>query len=340
MEKSKARAAQKPRRSSRRNGGNGGKPRQSNPRGLRKSENAPVAYNTTISSYRNNQPTILTRGAVTVVSNMEFFGTYSSTATTFNATSYACNPGVPDMFPWLSGIANQYEKYRFRKLVFHYITRAATTAVGNVAIAFDYDAMDPIPGDFLTLASYKDKSIGCVWKDATIVLNLRDDLALARYVRSTVPAGNYDLKTYDIGQLIVGADGVSAAIMGVMGVEYTVELITPQSQQTLAGCTTASAGLDATHLVGSNWVSDQQGVIPVSNINPATGIASTSVLYQTAAYWQGMMVIRITGAAGLAADWAPVTSGSSTVTVVNQVVNAATTEVLVYCRLGPSHIWQ
>ncbi len=319
---------------------NGGQPRSRRVRKTRKSlprplkatsVAVPVAYNTTIGSYKNNQPRITSAANCTTIQNEEFFTTLASTGTAYNAVSLPCNPGMPDMFPWLSGIALQYEKYRFRKLVFHYITRAATSTTGNAVMVFDFDAMDPAPTDFLSACAYKDKMVGCAWKDGDMAIDLADDRALARYNRPGLPAAPYDLKTYDLGQLIIASEGAAAATLGIVGVEYIVELYTPQVGGPVAGSQYATAGLDATHLVGTNPVADSQGWLPWTNV-ASDGTASSQYLYAGTASWAGMVVVAITGV-GLAADFTPNAVGSFTFTIMNQYVDATATHVLVYARV-------
>lgn len=56
------------------------------------------------------------------------------------------NPADGATFPWLSGVARKYEKYRFRKLKFTMVPHAPTTASGTLGMYVDYDPSDvPAP---------------------------------------------------------------------------------------------------------------------------------------------------------------------------------------------------
>ena len=49
------------------------------------------------------------------------------------------------MFPWLSGIATSFDRYRFSKLIVHYTPRVGLNTDGIVHIAYDPSSTDPVP---------------------------------------------------------------------------------------------------------------------------------------------------------------------------------------------------
>jgi hypothetical protein len=57
------------------------------------------------------------REEVFTLSDKERVLSYTPSATTFTATGFPCNPGLASSFPWLSGHAGLYDKYRIAKLV-------------------------------------------------------------------------------------------------------------------------------------------------------------------------------------------------------------------------------
>jgi hypothetical protein len=80
------------------------------------------------------------------VAKREWVGNLTSTVA-YAVLNYRVNPGSARLFPWLSGIARQYEFYRFKKLRFIYFGQPAggTSAGGSVAFVYDYDAADAPP---------------------------------------------------------------------------------------------------------------------------------------------------------------------------------------------------
>lgn len=67
------------------------------------------------------------------------------------AGNFPVNPALPGLFPWLSNHATLYDKYRFRKLIFRYKTTRGSNSIGNISMAFDSDAIDPIPASMMEM---------------------------------------------------------------------------------------------------------------------------------------------------------------------------------------------
>lgn len=140
------------------------------------------------------------------------------------------NPGFASSFPWLSAIAARYETYRFNRLSFCYETTSATTAVGSVIMAVDYDASDSAPVTKAQMLSYKGAVRASPWEMVSYHCDPADlQKRLNNFTRlGAVPSGT-DLKLYDCGVLYVGVAGNAAATaIGELYVDYDVTLSTPQ----------------------------------------------------------------------------------------------------------------
>jgi hypothetical protein len=197
-----------------------------------------------------------------MIAHSEMFMEVISTATTFQAYSRPCNPSGPSMFPWLCEIAARYESYKFRKLQFEFYTRVATTAVGNVTLAFDLDAADPAPSSMMEALSFHDSAGEVPWQSNTLEIDLaQGDRLPMRYTRVSGSTNTFDaaaavgftgdIKTYDLGNLFVCLDGVAAGAVGFVTVRYEVELYTPQLSDPIGGSFSALTGLSADHLTGN-----------------------------------------------------------------------------------------
>jgi len=148
----------------------------------------------------------------------------------FNAIKFACNPGIAATFPWLAAQAIQWEQYRFNKLNFEYITRTATTTVGSVLLAPDYDASDSPPTTEIQASTYQDSVENVPWKDICAVLQPSSMHALGpkKFVRSGLVAGA-DIKTYDVANLyLCTVEETGNAAIGKLWVDYDVEFFIPQ----------------------------------------------------------------------------------------------------------------
>jgi len=139
--------------------------------------------------------------------------------------SVAVNPGLPASFPWLSGHAQLYEKFKVHRLIFRYKNLKGTSSAGNILMSFDYDTLDSAP------ASAVEQTQSTVWVDGApwriFEMRVPPD-NLARFTRAGSVMG--DLKTYDFGRLYIAAEGCAdTSDHGYLEVEYDIELFQKQS---------------------------------------------------------------------------------------------------------------
>lgn len=98
-------------------------------------------------------PRFLNGKRTTRVQHREFLGNVvsSSSANTFDIASFLVNPGDPICFPWLAGIAAQYDQWRPHGIIFEYKTTSGSfngtdQSLGAVILASDYDVLDAAYG--------------------------------------------------------------------------------------------------------------------------------------------------------------------------------------------------
>lgn len=165
-----------------------------------------------------------------IISHRELFDTFAASTLYSVDASVVINPGRPSVFPWLSTIANSYEKYKFHKLDFEFQTDVGTSTNGSGFMSFDWDALDAAPSTLSELTSTADNvdfSAYCPMARLSLKPNdLREAGWL--FVTSSAPTGT-DLKTYYLGKFTDAATGFSTlGDFGRLYVNYTVELKTPQ----------------------------------------------------------------------------------------------------------------
>lgn len=210
--------------------------RGSQPKGNQQTKNksngqtsyAPVARSRTV---RIEQPKTTMKGGNTVVRHREYIKLVTS-STTQRIISVDVNPGMQACFNWLSTIARGYEKYKFHKLTFTYVSASSTTEKGRVALAFQYDPTARIPQtrtDYFNVAPNVEEA---PWED--IVLHVQPPGGWL-FSRSAGSTGT--LNTYDAGKLLVmsALNANSTTGLGEIFVEYEVELARPQFVQPLDG---------------------------------------------------------------------------------------------------------
>ncbi len=155
----------------------------------------------------------------------------------FSASSLSINPGDSSTFPWLSVLASEFESYLFRSLKFKFETQKSASTSGSLMLAVDFDAADSIPLNKQQLMAYHNAVRSAVWEECCYSSSKRDleKFGVQRYVRLGSLSGNLDIKTYDVGNLIVATQGeADTSAIGELYVEYDVELITPQISNDVA----------------------------------------------------------------------------------------------------------
>jgi hypothetical protein len=142
-----------------------------------------------------------------------------------------------------------------------------------------------------------------------------------------LPSGSFDIKTYDVGNLHVFSDGVAASTnLGLLEVKYVVDLFTPQIQNPAGGAFYGSVGTNATHLFGTDFLTNADA--------DAIGVGSIDTTGQVFTFnqtWQGLIGINLVGT-GLAANYAPVVANGSAA-VISQRVDGTGTGVSILLRV-------
>lgn len=160
--------------------------------------------------------------------------THPTVAGAFYSVQYAVNPGLLQTFPWLASIAQQYETWEPRGIVFEFRSTstdyAAVPNLGSVIMATDYDVVDvPFANKQEMLnAAYSNEGKPSV---SQIIHGLecdpKDNANRIFYVRSssTIPSGT-SLRDYDLGLFEIATQGGSAvnANLGSLYVHYDIVL--------------------------------------------------------------------------------------------------------------------
>jgi len=150
----------------------------------------------------------------------------------FSAIQFQCNPGLSNLFAWLALQALFYQEYTVKAIRFVFETEKATTLSGKVMYAFLQDSSDPLPASKQEMMENQLKAAGAIWQPFALAISMSNFSALgrSRFVRSGNLAANLDVKTYDIGQLVVAVQGMAdTSACGELYVEYEIELKTPIS---------------------------------------------------------------------------------------------------------------
>lgn len=170
-----------------------------------------------------------------------FAPTVASGGAPFTLQAFSLNPGLEQSFPWLSQIAQNYEEFEFKQLVWSYRSTTADVGTttsgqcGTVIMATNYNAAAPNFVDKVSMMEY-DGSMSCKTTDSMMHGVECDPLKLSgepgNYVRANAVPLSEDLKTYDHGKFQIAVvntpAGFSGQGLGELWVSYTVVLRKPK----------------------------------------------------------------------------------------------------------------
>ncbi len=188
--------------------------------------------------------------------------------------SYNLNPGLNQVFPWLAGVAAQYEAYEFKEITFIYMPYTATSTTGYVAMNCDYNPQDDDVSEFSTKQAFIDYDgavQGNAWESMVFRVKCPNpEGPKRRSMRYGALTGSYDLHNYDHATFNFATGGSSVADdtpIGTLFVHYVVELARPRVA-VVSGATGfahyyATTGVDATHSMGTAQVTSADN-IPVT----------------------------------------------------------------------------
>jgi len=139
--------------------------------------------------------------------------------------TFLANPSNQSNFPWLSGVAQNFEKFCFNKLCYRYVTQSPTTSPGSVMIIPDYDVDTGAPATKQQALTFKDAVRTPGWQDCCAFLpesrlcNYKDYFVqIGADQRLSVPASIY---------ICASGGSDSSPLEGEIWVEYDIRLLCP-----------------------------------------------------------------------------------------------------------------
>lgn len=153
---------------------------------------------------------------------------------------FELNPGLERTFPWLSQVAQNFDEYSIKQMVFTYKStiqdvNSANGQVGSIVTATQYNPSRPNFTNKMVMMEYAhahttkavDTNIHGVEADPT-----KNSGPEGKYVRSGDVPANEDIKTYDLGRFQIAVCGTPTVLadlpIGELWVDYTVELRKPK----------------------------------------------------------------------------------------------------------------
>jgi hypothetical protein len=161
---------------------------------------------------------------ISLVQDTNAFGTYE----------VKVNPGLATTFPWLAGIAVNFEFYRFKRITFRYVSVVGGATNGEFFICPEYDVNDAPPATMAAVYSTTGAKYGNVWLGHSMTLNpvasRQGVMSQWHKVRDGEVVG--DNNGYDVATVYYGCaptSGATASTVGKLEVSYDVEFFVPQT---------------------------------------------------------------------------------------------------------------
>jgi hypothetical protein len=240
-----------------------------------------------------------TNDQTVVVRHKEFLCEVTS-STTFNIVrSFTINPGSSTTFPWLSRIANSYQQYKLRGLVFHYLPSSGSatgsnTALGTVMMQTSYRSSDTAPTTKVEMLNeyWSSESVPSETFAHPLECNPAENPFNVQYIRGTdvpVPAGDSPL-LYDLGttHLAVSGQQASGVVLGDLWVTYEVELKKP----IISSNVTSSTFLYTTYANTSPTFASPFATTSTSAGNIVLGLSGRAITFPAAAFGEFWIIIR------------------------------------------------
>lgn len=191
-----------------------------------KNVSAPAAQSSTS---KRGVPSMTSTNGGLRVKHSELVGVVSG-AINYSILTYEVNPAIDVTFPWLSGVAENFESYRLYGLSMRYVPRCPTTTNGTIMISCDYNSADPTA----VLGPSTEQALmatpGAVETPAWASISFRLDpkrFNLDKYF--TRSSGAVSNELYDPAFLYLGVVAfASNDVVGRLFIDYDIELLTPQ----------------------------------------------------------------------------------------------------------------
>lgn len=171
------------------------------------------------------------------IKHREYLGDVTSSLGFQMYSTYRINPGNSHTFPWLSRVAQNFQSYKMRGLLFEFNSTSAdalastNTALGTVVMATQYNSAAPA---FLNKAEMEQYEFSCSTKPSKSLIhpvecNPEESVMDHMFVR-TDTVSVIEPQFYDLGVFQLATVGMQAANIniGELWVTYDVELFKPR----------------------------------------------------------------------------------------------------------------
>lgn len=226
------------------------------------------------------------------------------------------NPGVEETFPWLSGVAAQFQQYKILGMVYHYVPTSgaisSSQALGSVMLQTTYRATDASPSTKVEMMNEYWAVEGVPSTDIVHGLECdpKENPFSVHYVRSAGVGATDNLLMYDLGKTFLATQGQSTngVVLGDLWATYEIELIKPVITDSL-GLGTRGARLINTSGSWTTTTNTFPSAFTITGSSPTGTITMPRVL--------GCYVVTVIAVGATAtSSWVPTVTGNVSTTGV------------------------
>lgn len=241
----------------------------------------------------------------TIVRHREFIGNIQGSMG-FEINTWNVNPGDESTFPWLSTLAQNYEKYRPIGVIFEFKSTSANalnstnTALGTVMMAPRYNAVvSSVPGSKMEMLQIENCVSVCPAESAMCGIECAKNYNPlgVLYIRNGSTNISNNEQMFDFADFYLATEGMQAvATIGELWVTYEIELLTPILNGGQVGNQInwfegyATSGISTSAYFGSNFTMNPNSNLNISFVSGSIIEFDKSIetgMYRIGIIWMG-----------------------------------------------------
>lgn len=265
-------------------------------------DNLPALKQNSLFTDSKNQPPSFSKDGkgVFVFEHSEYLGDITSSAVVgaFKSEDFIINPGDATTFPWLSGIAKNFEYYQVEGMIFRFQSTSGdsvgstNTAMGTVIGHVANDVSDPLINNKASMLQYEGAVGAKISENFLVGIECDPNLSVLPRLHVGSPEPGTDARFYHKGKFVIASQGVQNAnmVLGELYVHYRIKLfVTKQANASEQASYVVMTG-GAFSAPFSHVVSKKNGDIVevLTNPNPM-GITYEGLIIGQAYLWTFMV---------------------------------------------------
>jgi len=209
-------------------------------------------------------PGMHSNGQTVVIRHKEYLGEIRGSQNFAIQKQLQINPGNTQVFPWLSSVAAQFQEYRIKGMVYHYVPSSGSAvastnaALGTVMMQTSYRSNDSAPLNKIEMLNeyWATEAVPSESFCHPVECDPKENPFNVQYVRTgSVPTGDSVL-LYDLGRTYIATSGqqIDGGVLGDLWVTYEIELKKPMVETNVTGKNQSrSISWTGGTIVSGNW---------------------------------------------------------------------------------------